>query len=532
VPGAVSDDRGWRTSHLAAGPGIRIEENGGTQTVSAIAEMGYEPLSGHGIDVNIVGAAVTFDASCLVVGCLGTQNTWAGGQSFSGVFDAGNSTSYRPRTITGVLPATCSVGEVVFKTDATAGQNVYGCTAADTWILQGDAATGSLGSVAGSAGVLASTVGAAVDVHADCGYVGCLGTTNTWSGSQAFSGAFDASTSTSYRPRAVTGALPSTCVVGEALFKTDAPAGQNIYGCTAADTWVLESGGGGTGGGIVSVDGTSGISASTAGGSVTVGINCAYAGCLGTGNTWTAGQSYSGAFDASASTSYKPRTITGPLPANCSIGEFVFKTDETPGQNVYGCTAANTWTLQGDGGTARRTGETYLPALVGSQPTNNFVYNWRIPNTGGAVGWFQNGSPASTFAAMRFVNGQDNTAFLPYFRLPSSWDSTGVLTVILDHKINQTTGGDITLELNIGCLNAGSFVQTPTLHSSGTQIYTVPGSLPFDLDRFSFDLPKTGCSPGSLVNLSITRPGNLASDTYTEDMYLLGAAIQWKEILQ
>lgn len=45
--------------------------------------------------------------------------------------------------------------------------------------------------------------------------------------------------------------LPVTCSTGEAFFKTDAPAGQNLYGCTATNTWTLQSGailsGGGAG---------------------------------------------------------------------------------------------------------------------------------------------------------------------------------------------------------------------------------------------------------------------------------------------
>lgn len=34
------------------------------------------------------------------------------------------------------LPATCTIGEVFFKTDASAGSNVYGCTATNTWTAQ------------------------------------------------------------------------------------------------------------------------------------------------------------------------------------------------------------------------------------------------------------------------------------------------------------------------------------------------------------------------------------------------------------
>lgn len=36
--------------------------------------------------------------------------------------------------------------------------------------------------------------------------------------------------------------LPGTCTVGQYYFKTDAVAGQNLYGCTATNTWTLQSG--------------------------------------------------------------------------------------------------------------------------------------------------------------------------------------------------------------------------------------------------------------------------------------------------
>ena len=38
--------------------------------------------------------------------------------------------------------------------------------------------------------------------------------------------------------------LPATCTVGQGFFKTDASAGQNIYLCTAANTWTQVQGGG------------------------------------------------------------------------------------------------------------------------------------------------------------------------------------------------------------------------------------------------------------------------------------------------
>ena len=40
--------------------------------------------------------------------------------------------------------------------------------------------------------------------------------------------------------------LPSTCTVGMSFYKTNATAGQNIYGCTATNTWTVQSGSGGS----------------------------------------------------------------------------------------------------------------------------------------------------------------------------------------------------------------------------------------------------------------------------------------------
>src|SRR5271170_3563321 len=37
--------------------------------------------------------------------------------------------------------------------------------------------------------------------------------------------------------------LPATCLVDQAFFQTNAPAGLNLYGCTAVNSWTLLSAG-------------------------------------------------------------------------------------------------------------------------------------------------------------------------------------------------------------------------------------------------------------------------------------------------
>jgi hypothetical protein len=56
--------------------------------------------------------------------------------------------STRPLKTGSALPATCQVGDMFFKTDASAGSNLYGCTATNTW--SGQAGSSQAGSSQGN----------------------------------------------------------------------------------------------------------------------------------------------------------------------------------------------------------------------------------------------------------------------------------------------------------------------------------------------------------------------------------------------
>jgi hypothetical protein len=80
------------------------------------------------------------------------------------------------------------------------------------------------------------------------------------------------------------------------------------------------------------------ISVSDSGTDAQVGVDTASA------LSWTGSVNFSG---AASTISWKTGTS---LPSTCSVGESFFKTNASAGQNVYGCTATNTWTLQGGSG--------------------------------------------------------------------------------------------------------------------------------------------------------------------------------------
>jgi hypothetical protein len=56
--------------------------------------------------------------------------------------------------------------------------------------------------------------------------------------------------------------------------------------------------------------------------------------------------------DLTGAISVRPFRTGTVLPLQCKTGEMFFKTDVTPGTNSYGCTAADTWTVQGQGASA------------------------------------------------------------------------------------------------------------------------------------------------------------------------------------
>ncbi len=79
----------------------------------------------------------------------------------------------RPIKTGTVVPATCQTGDLFFKSDAAAGQNIFGCVAPDVWIGQGSGGGGTPGSTAGVVGVTLTSpttlsIGASCSVTSPC----------------------------------------------------------------------------------------------------------------------------------------------------------------------------------------------------------------------------------------------------------------------------------------------------------------------------------------------------------------------------
>ena len=75
---------------------------------------------------------------------------------------------------------------------------------------------------------------------------------------QQFLGALVATGSSRTAPVQAGAALPANCTTGDQFFNTSAAAGQNLYFCTASNTWTQMSGTGSGGGNVASVFGRTG----------------------------------------------------------------------------------------------------------------------------------------------------------------------------------------------------------------------------------------------------------------------------------
>jgi hypothetical protein len=108
-------------------------------------------VNGHALSSNVVVSATDITTGTLPdaqhssnVPLKNATDVWTGRQ------DATGAASTAPAKTGTSLPGTCVVGDLYFKSDAAAGQNIYECQATNTWTQQ----TGGGGTPGGSSGQL------------------------------------------------------------------------------------------------------------------------------------------------------------------------------------------------------------------------------------------------------------------------------------------------------------------------------------------------------------------------------------------
>jgi len=156
----------------------------------------------------------------------------------------------------------------------------------------------------------------------------------------------DFSAAESTKPFQAGTALPGLCEPGEMFFKSDAPPGENVYGCVAQDTWALMT----AGGDAKSLQGHP-LATSAASG---LGQFYAWDPATGRLELFSFGNllAVAGRVVNVAADSVAQYGASTSLPANCSAwGLLYFDTDAAAGQKLYYCNGMSWEQVSGGGAT-------------------------------------------------------------------------------------------------------------------------------------------------------------------------------------
>jgi hypothetical protein len=452
-----------------------------------------------------------------------SQNADFSGFPFTKPFKAGT-----------VLPATCSVGEMFFKIDAPAGQNVFGCAATNAWTLQG---TGAV-TLRGLDLLDFSTQMTSNQVRAAAGRVSFNGipcpnfntdatvTINSGSGGPGVAQLYVSDSC------ALVLEYPNTLTLNLGLSGVSAQA-VATPGVPATAFWVAE---------LTINNGTFTArsdkraafdhAAIMAGTGVT--IDCSQRVCLasidpavvpnlGAYNTFT------GTLDAKNAVKTFPSRVAAADPATCSVGEQYFNTVAKLRKD---CTEQNVWSAGGGGSYAKSVHVVQLsPGGVGS---NGSLYpgSASYPASGSPDLDSQGSAPFKVVAA-RF--GPDVTASVNFaFPLPSSWDGG---TVGLKLFFFPGSGGAnnqvVRWTVAADCIAAGGTANDHT-YSSAQNIDKSVTNVTAGVMAIATLSPLTmnSCAAGSLVYLKIARAGDATQDTLAASTSLLSAEVQMLLSLQ
>jgi hypothetical protein len=241
----------------------------------------------------------------------------------------------------------------------------------------------------------------------------------------------DFSSAITTKPFKAGSVLPATCGVGEAFFQTTAPAGLNLYGCTAVNSWTLLSAG------VILGDVTGTPGASTVSKLQGRPVSAA-APTTGQSLAWN-----------STSSSWTPQTITGAQGPQGPAGA-------TGSQGAAGATGS-----QGPGGATGATGAAGSTGATGPQGAAG------TNGTNGAIAHIQNsGTNLPVELALNFTGGgctDDPTN--------NSTDCTGAGIAGLNIALNGTTQGT---QATLNFVSGTGIVQSCTNNAGASRVDCTP----------------------------------------------------------
>jgi len=308
------------------------------------------------------GATLSVDTS--VIPALSSDNVFTGTNSFSGdvtisstaAFDATAASRTAPHKVGTSLPANCAVGDTFFKSNAAAGSNLYLCTATNTWTQVSG----------GGSGGSATFLGLSDTPSSYSGQAGKFVRVNSAANALEFASVDWSDVANK----------PSTFNAGQLQGRnvaSTAPSnGQVLAWNSSSNQWEPS-----TAAGVTTFTGLTDTPSSYSGAAnnlvfvnqsasslefrpvgfglaagATLAVDTSVVPALNTPNSFSGTTTFqsdvtltsTASLDATAAARTAPIKTGTTLPSNCAVGDIFFKTNATAGQNLFLCTATNTWT--------------------------------------------------------------------------------------------------------------------------------------------------------------------------------------------
>lgn len=529
------------------GTSLTVRENDLSPSVSGVNVLqftnGTVTDSGGGVaSVSISGTGAPTDAtyitqtangtltneqalSSLATGCLGSATTTGvlSARTITGTANkvtvtngdcSGNPTLTIPDAVTLVnptvstslllpngttVPGTCSIGMIYFDNDATAGVNLYGCTASNTWTLLGDG--GGAGSVAtdtiwDAAGDLAYGTGSNTASRLAPGTTGQVLTLGSGPVAPAWSSALTALTSISFGADPGDGSplnlSNNTCINWEIA----TPGTDKCLKVNASDQ--------------LDFNGTINLSGSNTG---SMQVNGATSGSLKvtTADATAQAITITGAAQTTGAT-----TLTIPDMAGTN-DTFMFAAKAVTKTNL-------TLDTEGTGNTVTIKRYKWIPAAGCNNVTAGPV--WNLPTSNPAVAACRTGTN-TTKGVLEFADGANalTAQYIDY--LNEDW--TGAIDATVIWQSGSTSTNNVVWQLAIACAGPGDSDDPAFTDDAFTADANLATANQYNATAANTITTTGTCAAGDIMSVRLKRDPAHASDTLAATAQFVGLSLKLRE---
>lgn len=331
------------------------------------------------------------------------------------------------------------------------------------------------------------------------------------------------------RPVKVGSGLPQTCGSGDLLFRIDAAPGENLYGCTAPNTWTqMSSTSPGSGGSDVTYSAGPGILLT----GQAFGVDYSTVPGLVVSNTWSNLNDFSlGSIRVQVGSGTPSPGLCG---SSLNVGKLYVRSDaQAANSSAYVCAQTGSgvysWELMqagssgGTGNSGSGSGSTSMTVTedvpLGGCNSASWVYG-RVAYNGPYWNQHCTASPKLGYIPMALSQGTGDY-FVYWTTVPSG--ITGTLDATLTAQVDYNAAGTYQWSVSTACPGLNAAIGSLDWNTGVTATVTSTGAPANEVYQWTFSqVSLEGCSAGQPMAIKFAR-GSGSQDLVGQNMEVMGA---------